>query len=134
MADTAASIWATPVLIRQYHLQPAAFAGWVGGLILISGATGSVLAGFAADFGHKTGRRGGLLFSAVVATAVGIPAAFFPVMPTLAGFQFCFFFLLLTGTVCSVVASTSVTVLMPNEERGATMAAFGDHRTQPCRA
>ena len=125
MADTAAGIWATPVLIRQYHLQPVAFAGWVGGLILVSGVAGSVLAGFAADFGHKTGRRGGLLFPAVVATVVGIPAALFPVMPSVGGFQLCFFFLLLTGTVCSVVASTSVTVLIPNEERGAAMAAFG---------
>ena len=125
MADTAAGIWATPVLIRQYHLQPVAFAGWVGGLILISGVMGSVLAGFAADFGHKTGRRGGLLFTAVVATAVGIPAALFPVMPSIGGFQFCFFFLLLTGTVCAVVASTAVTVLIPNEERGATMSVFG---------
>ena len=26
MADTAAGIWATPVLIRDYHLQPVAFA------------------------------------------------------------------------------------------------------------
>lgn len=125
MADTAASIWVTPVLIRQYHLQPAAFASWVGGLILVSGVGGSVLAGFAADFGHKTGRRGGLLFTAVVATAIGIPAALFPIMPSLFGFQLCFFFLLLAGTVCSVVASTAVTVLIPNEERGATMSAFG---------
>jgi MFS family permease len=125
MADTAASIWATPVLIRQYHLQPPEFAAWVGGLILISGVAGSVLAGFAADFGHRTGRRGGLLISAVVATLVGVPAALFPIMPSVGGFQICFFFLLLTGTVCAVVASTAVTVLIPNEERGASMSAFG---------
>lgn len=125
MADTAAGIWATPVLIRQYHLQPSAFAGWVGGLILVAGFFGSVLAGFAADFGHKTGRRGGLLFAAVIATAIGVPAALFPIMPGIGGFQLCFFFLLFTGTVCAVVASTAVTVLIPNEERGATMSVFG---------
>jgi len=32
---------------------------------------------------------------------------------------------LLSGTVISLVASTAVAVLIPNEERGACMAAFG---------
>jgi len=124
MADTAAGIWATPVLIRDYHLQPAAFSGWLGGLLLVSGLLGAVLGGVGADLGHKTGRRGGLLFAAVVATALGIPTALFPIMPSLGGFQVMFFFLVFAGTVTSVVASTAVTVLIPNEERGAAMAAF----------
>ena len=124
MADTAASIWATPVLIRDYHLQPAAFAGWVGGLLFVAGILGSVVGGFGADLGQKTGWRGGLLIGAVAATALGIPAAFFPIMPNVGGFQILFFCLLLAGTMTSVVASTTVAVLIPNEERGACMAAF----------
>ena len=124
MADAAAGIWATPVLIRSYHLQPAAFAGWVGAILFVAGVLGSVLGGFGADLGQKTGRRGGLLLGAVGATALGIPTALFPVMPSLAGFQLMFFFLLLAGTITSVVASTAVAVLIPNEERGACMAAF----------
>jgi len=111
-------------LIRSYHLQPAAFAGWVGAILFVAGVLGSVLGGFGADLGQKTGRRGGLLFGAVVATALGIPTALFPVMPSLAGFQLMFFFLLLAGTITSMVASTTVAVLIPNEERGACMAAF----------
>ena len=78
----------------------------------------------AADVGHKTGRRGGLLYIAVLATFVGIPAALFPIMPGVGGFQLAFFCLLLAGTTVSVVASTAVAVLIPNEERGACMAAF----------
>ena len=96
MADAAAGIWATPVLIRHYHLQPAAVAGWLGGL----------------------------LFVAVLATALGIPAALFPIMPSVGGFQVMFFLLLLAGTTTTVVVSTAVTVLIPNEERGASMAIF----------
>ncbi len=125
MADTAAGIWATPVLIREYHLKPAAFGGWVGAMILVAGVLGSVLGGVGADIGQKRGKGRGLLLPAVAATAIGIPAALFPIMPALPGFQICFFFLLLAGTICSVVSSTSVTVLLPNEERGAAMAAFG---------
>jgi len=124
MADAAATIWATPVLIRNYHLQPAEFTGWLAAILLVAGVLGSVLGGLGADLGHKTGRRGGLLFVAVLAAAVGIPAALFPVMPGVGGFQIMFFFLILAGTIISVVASTAVTVLIPNEERGASMAAF----------
>ena len=124
MADAAASIWATPVLIRSYHLQPVQFAGWVGAILFVAGILGAVLGGFGADLGHKTGIRGGLLFAAILATALGIPAAIFPIMPTIGGFQLMFFLLLLAGAITTVVASTTVAVLIPNEERGACMAAF----------
>ena len=125
IADTAAGIWATPVLIRSYHLQLSQFAGWVGGVILIGGVLGSVIGGFGADFGHKRGRRGGLLLTAVISTAIGIPAAIFPIMPTVPGFAAMFFLLVLSGTITSVVATTAIAVLIPNEERGACLAAFG---------
>jgi MFS family permease len=125
MADAAAVIWATPVLIRSYHLQLAQFSGWVGGIIFIGSVFGSVLGGFGADFGHKSGRRGGLLFAAIISTAIGIPAAIFPIMPTVPGFAAMFFLLVLSGTMTSVVATTAIAVLIPNEERGACLAAFG---------
>jgi MFS family permease len=113
------------VLIRDFHLQPEAFVGWVGGILFIGGVLGSVLGGIAADLGHKTGKRGGLLWIAVAATILAIPAALFPIMTTITALQGLFFLLLLNGTITSVVSSTAVAVLLPNEERGATMAAFG---------
>jgi MFS family permease len=125
MADTAAQIWAAPVLSRDFHLQPAQFAGWMGGIILISGLFGSVLGGFSADWGQKSGRRSGILYAAVIATAIGIPSALYPVMPTVTGFAVMLFVLLLSGTVINLVASTTIAVLIPNEERGLCMAAFG---------
>ncbi len=125
MADTAGAIWATPILIRDYHQQPAAFGPWVSGVLLLSGVIGSVLGGIGSDLGHKTGRRGGLLWAGVIATVIGVPAALFPIMPNLPSFAFLFFLLSLHGAITSVVSSAAVTVLIPNEERGACMAFFG---------
>jgi len=125
MADAAAFIWATPVLIRHFHQQPAQFAGWMGGLILLSGLVGSGLGGFSADWGQKTHKRGFILIGAVIATIVGVPAALYPVMPTVGGFGLMLGLLLLSGTVIALVASTAIAVLIPNEERGVCMAAFG---------
>lgn len=125
MADGAAAIWATPVLIRNFHQQPSQFAGWMSGIILVGGILGSMVGGFGADWGKRTGRRGALLYTAVAATAIGVPAALFPLMPTVTGFAVVLFFLLFAGTITAIVGSTTVAVLIPNEERGACMAAFG---------
>jgi MFS family permease len=125
MADAAAFIWATPVLIRHFHQQPAQFANWVGAVILLSGLVGSALGGISADWGQKTRKRGFILIGAVIATIVGVPAALYPVMPTVGLFGVLFGVLLLSGTIISLVASTAVAVLIPNEERGVCMSAFG---------
>jgi MFS family permease len=125
LADTAAIIWAAPVLIRNYHLQPQQFAGWMGGLLFIGGLAGSILGGLSADWGQKSLRRGAVLAGGVVAAALGVPAALFPIMPTVGGFAVMMGVMTLSGTASGLVASTTVTVLIPNEERGTCMALYG---------
>lgn len=125
MADTAATIWAAPVLIRNFHLEPAQFAAWMGGIILLGGLLGSVIGGFGADWGNRLERRGGILIAAVIAAGIGIPTALYPLMPTVSGFAVMLCLLLMSGTVINLVASTAIAVLIPNEERGMCMAAFG---------
>ena len=125
LADSAATIWAAPVLIRNYHLQPQQFAGWMGGLLFIGGLAGSIFGGLSADWGQKSLRRGAVLAGAVIAAALGVPAALFPIMPTVGGFAFMMGVLTLSGTASGLVASTTVAVLIPNEERGACMALYG---------
>ena len=124
MADNAAKGWAAPLLIRHYHQQPAQFAGWMSALILFGGVGGSVIGGFGADLGKKSGRRGWVLLAAVIATGCGMPAALFAIMPTVSSFAVVFSVLMFAGTITSIVATSSVTMLIPNEERGACMAAF----------
>ncbi|MEO7656517.1 MAG: MFS transporter [Sphingomicrobium sp.] len=124
MADAAAGIWAAPVLIRNFHLTPADFAAWLGATILGTGMVGAILGGFAADRGQRSGRRGGLLIGAVVAAGVGIPAALFPLMPSVAYFGVAIGTLLLAGTVTGLVTSVALTVFVPNELRGISIGAF----------
>ena len=124
MADAAASIWASPVLSRSYGLAPPDFAGWMGSLLFLTGVGGAVLGGFAADWGQKSKRRGGLLLGAVVAAGGGIPAALFPVMPTVPLFALALGALMLCGTVTGLVTSVALTVLIPNELRGLCIGAF----------
>lgn len=124
MADGAAGIWASPVLERFYRLAPADFGGWLGGIILVQGVLGSILGGFLADWGQKSGRRGGLLLGAVVAAIAGVPAALFPVMPDITGFAAMIGLLMLAGTVTGAITSVALTVFLPNELRGLSIGAF----------
>ncbi|MHA6723894.1 MFS transporter [Sphingomonas sp. RS2018] len=124
MADAAANIWAAPVLSRSYGLKPEQFSGWMGAVLLGAGIGGAVLGGLAADLGQKSGRRGGLLYGAILAAALGVPAAAFPVMPDVTGFAIAFGLLMLCGTVTGLITSVSLTVLIPNELRGLCIGAF----------
>ena len=124
MADASAAIWAAPVLSRDFGLQPAQFAGWMGGVILLAGIFGAVLGGFSADWGHKRKRRGGILIGAVIAAAIGVPTALFPIMPTVPAFGIMLLVLLLSGTVTGLITATAIAVLVPNEERGLCLGAF----------
>jgi MFS family permease len=124
MADAAAGIWASPVLERHYGLKPANFGGWLGGLVLLGGFVGAIGGGLLADWGQKSGRRGGLLIGAVACAAIGIPASLFPLMPSVPAFGAAIFALLLMGTITGLITSVALTVLLPNELRGLTIGAF----------
>ncbi len=124
MADAAAAIWAAPVLSRSFGLQPDQVAYWMGPLIFFAGLLGAILGGLSADWGQKSGRRGGLLIGAVIAAAIGIPAALFPIAPSVPVLAATLGTLLLCGAVTGVVTSVALTVLIPNELRGLCIGAF----------
>lgn len=124
MADAAANIWAAPVLARSYGQAPEQFSGWLGAVLLGAGVGGAILGGFAADRGHRTGRRGGLLYGAIVAAILGVPMALFPVMPDVTSFAVTFGLLQLGGTITGLITSVALTVMIPNELRGLCIGAF----------
>lgn len=124
MADSAAGIWASPVLERVYHQAPGDFGQWLGAITLVTGVVGAVLGGLLADWGQKLGRRGGLLIGAVGAAAIGTPAALFPIMPGVGGFAVLIGVLILAGSVTGLIVSVALTVMLPNEVRGFAIGLF----------
>ena len=124
MADAAASIWASPVLIRNYRQQPEQFGGWMGLTILISGVIGAALGGHLADLGQKRKIPGGILGATVAGAAISIPASFFPVMPAIPGFALLFALLMIGGSIAALGTTTALTILLPNELRGVCLGLF----------
>ena len=124
MADAAAAIWVSPVLERSYGLQPGDFGGWLGALVLLSGIVGSAIGGLVADAGQKSRIRGGLLVGSLVAAAIGVPSALFPLMPDVPTFAIAIGALMLAGNVTGMGASVALTVWLPNELRGLGIGAF----------
>ncbi|HKY82692.1 MAG TPA: MFS transporter [Sphingobium sp.] len=125
MVDMAASIWAAPVLSRRFGLQPGDFAGWMGLLFFASGALGTILGGLAVDMGLKKAWGGrGVLGGAVIAAAIGVPAALFPIAPSPFAFAVALAVLMLSGAVAGVVMAASFILFLPNELRGLCTGAF----------
>lgn len=124
MADAAATIWAVPVITRVFGQQPADFGGWMSLVFLLSGIAGTAAGGYLADFGQKMVGRGGILLGAAIGAALSVPAAFFPVMPTLLSFAILFALLLTAGAMTGIASTAAIAVLVPNELRGVTISIF----------
>lgn len=124
MADAAAGVWAVPVMQRDLGQSAGQAAGLLGGMLLVAGVLGPVIAGFVADRGHKSSMRGGILIGAVVAAAVGVPAAIFPIVNSVPAFALVLFLLLAAGSITGLITATAIAVLVPNEERGVCLGAF----------
>jgi MFS family permease len=122
MADGAASIWAVPVLTRALHQQPADFGAWMGLLLLASGLFGIVVGGLLGDLGQRVAGRAGLLGAAALVTALSVPMACFPLMPTVPGFGALLGLLILFGAAAGIIGTAAITVLMPNELRGLSIS------------
>jgi MFS family permease len=124
MADAAAAIWAAPVLSRSFGVTPQEFAGWLGAVVFGAGILGALAGGFAADAGLRSERRGGILLGAIAASVIALPAAVFPLAPSVPTFAVTLFVLLFGGTITGLVTATALAVLLPNELRGLSIGVF----------
>lgn len=124
MADVAAAVWAAPILERFYHQTPADYGGWMGAVVLGPGIVGGLLGGVAADLGHKSRVKGGLLLGAVVASALGIPAGAFCIMPSVPLYAAMLGLLLFAGAMMGLITATAMALVIPNEIRGVCLAVL----------
>jgi MFS family permease len=122
MADAAASIWVVPVLTRFFHQQPADFGAWMGLAFVVSGLLGTVAGGALADIGQRVAGARGVLLGAAVAAGISLPAALFPIAPSVTVLAWLFALLLGAGACASVVATSALAVLLPNELRGLSLS------------
>ncbi|HSI18472.1 MAG TPA: MFS transporter [Sphingomonas sp.] len=123
MADASAGTFVAPILSRSYGIPPEA-ASWVGGVLFLTGIAGSIAGGVLADVGHRSGKRGGILYGAIAAAALGILGAFFSVAPSVPLFGVGLGLLMFCGTITGLVTAVVITVLLPNELRGLCIGAF----------
>ena len=122
MADAAAAIWAVPVLTRRHGLSPADFGSWMGAVNFGANLAGALLGGLAADLGQRGAGRSGVLRGAVLGAALSVPAALFPIMPSVAGFALLLALLLTAGGAVNIAATSALMVVLPNELRGIGMS------------
>lgn len=118
MTDAASSIWATPVLVRGFHLSPAAIGAMMGAVVMVGGVAGVVAGGLLADLGQKLDGHRGVMWVATGATAISIPFAAFPVAPSVPAVALALAGLLLCGAAIGVATTTAFTLAIPNELRG----------------
>jgi predicted MFS family arabinose efflux permease len=121
MADVAATVWAAPVLSRNYGLSPEAVGRLMGLVVLVGGGVGVISGGFLTDVAQRLGGRRGAMWVALIATALSVPCATFAVMPNTAVFGVMLACLLVAGGAVSVTTTTLLTLVIPNELRGFTL-------------
>lgn len=114
----AASVWATPMLIRNYHLTPGQFAGWLSAVLLIGGIAGAGGSGWLGKLGQRHGGRAGVLVPAVVAALAIAPLSLFGMAPGVPMFAVMLMAHIFAGAVVATLGVIAITLNIPNEVRG----------------
>lgn len=118
IALQAAAVWATPVLIRDHHLSPGQFAGWLSAVTFLGGIVGALAGGQGAELGRRRRGRAGVLIPAFVAALATAPLSFFALAPGVPLFAGMLALNLMMGAVTATIGVIAITLNIPNEIRG----------------
>lgn len=121
MTDAAGGIWATPVLVRNFHLSPDSIGAMMGAVVMVGGVVGVVAGGLLADLGQKLDGHRGVMWVVTGAAALSIPFAAFPMAPNVPTLIVALASLLLCGSTVGVATATAFTLAVPNELRGVAL-------------
>jgi MFS family permease len=113
----AASIWASPLLIRR-GLTPGEFAGWMSAVLLGGGILGALAGGWFAEVGRRRVGRRGVLIPAALFSLVIAPGSLFVLSRELLPFAALLTLNIFAGAVVATIGCIAVTLVIPNEIRG----------------
>jgi MFS family permease len=123
MALQAASVWATPLLIRNHHLSPGQFAGWLSGITFVGGIVGALAGGQGAELGRRRKGRAGVLIPALIAALATAPLSFFALAPGVPLFAAMLALNLMMGAATATIGVIAITLNIPNEIRGLALGS-----------
>lgn len=113
----AASIWASPMLIRR-GMTPGSFAGWMSIVLLGGGIFGAISGGWFAEAGRRRGGRRGVLLPASIFALAIAPASLFAVVDGLLPFAALLAANIFAGAVVATIGVIAITLVIPNDVRG----------------
>ncbi|MGI4800296.1 MAG: MFS transporter [Janthinobacterium lividum] len=124
VALTAPTVWAAPLLIRNFGLTPGGFAGWFSAVTLVGSILGTLAVGPLAELGRRRCGPRGVLLPALVAVLAAAPLACFGLAPSVPLFAamlglslFCFGLVQTAGVL-------AFTLNLPNEVRGLGLGVY----------
>ncbi|MAM38207.1 MAG: hypothetical protein CML65_00560 [Rhodobacteraceae bacterium] len=119
----ATSVWAPPVLTRQFGLTPGQFAGWLSAIMLAGGMLGALAGGRLGKAGQRQGGNRRVLMPAMTASLALIPLSLFGVLPTIPLVALFLAGNIFAGAVIATLGVIAITLNFPNEIRGLALGS-----------
>jgi MFS family permease len=111
-------IWAAPTLSRSLSLSPERVGAIMALVMLVSGVVGPIWGGVLADFCQRTGGPRRSVFALGGLTLLCTPMSLFAVAPGAVVSGFLLVLFIASISAASVMGTTLITVVIPNELRG----------------
>jgi MFS family permease len=124
IADGAALIWLSPLLLRQYG-ESASRAGPIVALVIFGGGvSGPLIGGIIADWTQRRGGARWTMKAVALLASLSAVAGLFPLVPIIAGSVALMLIFIALGAAINVIVTTLLTIILPNELRGRCLAAL----------
>lgn len=118
VAFGAAYIWAAPVFSRGFDVSPAHIGEIMSAVLLGGGLLGPICSGVLADYGQRTGGPRQTISILTALALLSAPAGLFAVAPKVSAAIGALAILLTLLPAISLMVTTVLTVVIPNELRG----------------
>jgi MFS family permease len=118
VADGAALVWVAPTLVRTFALSPDHVGALIAMVLLVTGIAGPIAGGTLADVCQRAGGPRRTMLMLGVLAVLSIPAGLFALAPSVPAAIGLLIVFLAIGAATSVIVTTLLTIVVPNELRG----------------